>query len=389
MTLRTVLLASRAPWPPLGGDRLRTFHLVRALSSLGPVTVVTPGDDLLAGLQEAVPGCTVRAVPLPRRDRLGVLRHLASSTPLQQALYDTRALREATADAVRGADVVVAHLLRTMPWVPEASPPLLLCLQDALSAQAAEAAAAPGLAGGWRRLALRLEQPRLLPAELAAAARADRVSFISARDRDALVEAGLAAERTLVVPAAVEGIAEEPAREPEPGRLLFFGNLRTASNQDMAVHAARRLLPMVRSSHREARLAIAGIEAPAAVRRLDRLPGVDVLGRVDELASLVRAAWLTVCPLRFGSGVQNKVLESLAQGTPVVATPRVADTLAAGAPLAVGRLDRSFAVRAVELLAAPAERQRLGEAGIRFVREHHAPAVAMAPLLDAVRSLVR
>ena len=132
MTLRTVLLASRAPWPPLGGDRLRTFHLVRALSSLGPVTVVTPCDDPLAGLQEAVPGCTVRAVPLPRRDRLAVLRHLASNTPLQQALYDTRALREATADAVRGADVVVAHLLRTMPWVPEASPPLLLCLQDGL-----------------------------------------------------------------------------------------------------------------------------------------------------------------------------------------------------------------------------------------------------------------
>lgn len=389
MTLRTVLLASRPPWPALGGDRLRTFHLVRALASLGPVTVVTPGDDPLAGLQDTVPGCTVRAVPLRRRDRLGVLRHLATDTPLQQALYDSKALRDATAEVVRGADVVVAHLLRTMPWVPEDSPPLLLCLQDALSTQAAEAAAAPGQAGGWRRMAVRLEQPRLLPAELAAAARAERVSFISERDRDALVQAGLSPAQTLVVPAAVEEIAEAPALDPEPGRLLFFGNLRTASNQDMAVHAARRLLPMIRSSHREARLAIAGIEAPAAVRRLDRLPGVDVLGRVDDLSPLVRRSWLTLCPLRFGSGVQNKVLESLAQGTPVVATPRVAETLAAGAPLAVGRLDRSFAVRAVELLADPGERRRLGELGIRFVREHHAPDVAMAPLLDAVRALAR
>jgi len=388
--VRSVLLCTRAPWPPVGGDRLRTFQLTRALSTLGPCTVLTLGDpgqraEIARGLPFAA---DVRVVPLGRLGAgLRVARAALASTPLQQALYAEPAVRAEVARACADADLVVAHLVRTAAWLPPERPPVLLCLQDALAAQAAEAGAAPGHAGGWRRAALRLEQPRLHRAELEAAARSDRVSVITERDRDLLAAAGVDPSRMFVTPASVERIAETPST-PTPDTILFAGNLRTASNRDMAVHLARRILPMVRTQRRSVRLRIVGVQAPREVTALGGLPGVTVVGPVPDMDVEMRAAWLTVCPLRFGSGVQNKVLESLAAGTPVVATQRVLDTLHPDAARCVrtGSHDRALAVHILKLLGDLPARNRLGAAGIAFVRQHHGPA-AFDGLLHVARSL--
>lgn len=386
--IRSLLLCTRAPWPPIGGDRLRTFQIARALASLGPVRVISagsaePGQHEGLGFAEDVVN-----LPLPRLGTAArVGRAAFHNQPLQQALYDAPALRRAVADALPETDVVVAHLLRTVAWLPASRPPLVLCLQDALAAQAEEASRSPGWTGGWRRLALRVEQRRLEEAEITAGRGADRVTAITERDRDLLVAAGLDGNRITVVPAQVERIASQPG-EPEPDTIVFAGNLRTASNRDMAVHLARRILPMVRTQRRTVRLRIVGIEAAREVTRLGTLPGVDIVGPVDDMHEVLARAWVTACPLRFGSGVQNKVLESLAAGTPAVVTPRVLETLdsAASSALRVGSHDRALAVGLLGLLADREARDVAGAAGLDFVRRYHGPD-ALRPLLDAVHAL--
>ena len=100
-------------------------------------------------------------------------------------------------------------------------------------------------------------------------------------------------------------------------------------------------------------------------------------------------AWVTAFPLRFGSGVQNKVLESLAVGTPVVATPRVAASLEGPAGLLVGELDEPFAHQLIQVLQDRELRDRSGEAGRAFIEEHHRFPAPFEPLLGLVRDLVR
>ena len=387
--VRTLLLTSRAPWPPIGGDRLRTFQLARALSDAGPVHVVCIDDPTRADAVHRGLPFAERVDVMPMRKvgaGLRVARAALSPTPLQQALYATPAVQSAVRAACETVDVVVAHLLRTVPWLPPAHPPLVLCLQDALAAQAREAADAPGFAGGWRRVAMAAERARLGRAEADAARRAHAITAITQRDRQLLIAAGLPGDRISVVPACVDPIptAYSP---PEPDTALFFGNLRTASNQDMAIWLATRIWPMVRTQVRSARLRICGIEAPPRVRRLGSRAGVDFVGSVESMADEVSRAWLTVCPLRFGSGVQNKVLESLASGTPAVVTPRVLDTLHPDAQSAVrvGSHERALAVAIIELLRDRSARDRLGEAGVAYTRAHHGPEV-FAPLMDAVRT---
>ncbi len=386
--MRSLLLCSRAPWPLHGGDRIRTWHLARALADLGEVDVVAalgPDED---------PDAVRAALPFVRRLHLPVLARggaalralgaLPGDRPLQQALYDSPALRSAVQQALgERPDVVLAHLLRTVPWLPRDTPPLVVDVQDALSQQYASAA---GRGHGWRRLAMTLERRRLAPAEAACVDRADATTFISARDARAVLPSPPG--RWAVLPAVVDPQAFGPGPErPDPDVIGFVGQLRTAANRDMLEHFVRRVFPLVRSARRDVQLHIVGRGADRAIRRLARTPGVVLVGAVDDVAPTLRRCWLTICPQRFGSGVQNKVLQSLAVGTPAVITPVVAEALGPVEGVQVGGLDRSFAMRTVELLGDPDERGRLSRAGQAFIARQHHPSALTAALSDLLAAL--
>ena len=164
MTVRSLLLCSRPPWPRIGGDRVRTWHMARSLATLGPVGVVAlagPDDDeraIRAGLPFA------ERLWLPRLSRpraaLRSLAALAGGWALQVALYDAPEAAAATREAIDllQPDVVVAHLVRTVAWAPEGCPPLVADIQDALALHYARAR---GHGRGWRRLAMTVERGRM------------------------------------------------------------------------------------------------------------------------------------------------------------------------------------------------------------------------------------
>jgi glycosyltransferase involved in cell wall biosynthesis len=311
-----------------------------------------------------------------------------SGGSLQQAVYDCPAARVAVQALLAESppDVVVAHLVRTAPWLPgPPHPPLVVDIQDALSAQYSESR---GHRRGWRGLAMALESQRIGAAEQAAVARASALSFISAADRDAVPHEGVV---SVLAGAAIDLDRFSPqGASVVSGRIGFLGNLRTASNRDMIGYFARVLFPAIRSAVPWAELHIMGHEAGADVRRLGRLPGVVFVGPVDDQVPELEACYLTVCPLRFGSGVQNKVLESLAVGTPVIASTGAAAALAskdAPCPVISAELGAPFTAAVIALLGDHDRRASVGTAGQDWVRAVHRPERALAPLLDLVRRL--
>ena len=377
--MRSLLLCSRPPWPLLGGDRIRTWHLARALADLGKVGVVATrsplesAGDIAEGLPFVEP---ITLVPLTASAPRRVLGAVRSGACLQQALYDAPEAREAVVTAIRRfePDLIVAHLVRTVPWVPEDSPPLLVDVQDALSAQYADARSVPG----WRAWAVALERGRIHHAEAEAVGRADAVSFISDQDRRRV-----AGEAGHVLPAVVDLDAfapGEPATKPVVG---FVGNLSTAANADMVWYLARDIWPLVRRARADAELHVCGVGAGPALRRLEGADGLHYRGPVDDVAETLRGFAVTVCPQRFGSGVQNKVLQSLACGVPSVVTPTVAAALDPGAVagLLVGASATAFAEAILQLLDDAELRASKGAGGRGYVQAHHAPAV----LLEALR----
>lgn len=84
---------------------------------------------------------------------------------------------------------------------------------------------------------------------------------------------------------------------------------------------AHEIFPLIRQEFPEAKFEIVGRYPTRAVRRLSRLKGVRVIGEVAEVRSSLIQADVSVAPMRIARGVQNKVLEAIALGVPVVATP--------------------------------------------------------------------
>ena len=185
-----------------------------------------------------------------------------------------------------------------------------------------------------------------------------------------------------------------PVNAAEPGlappRILFFGDYRHHPNPEAAQTLAHRALPLLRAQLPETELWLAGPNAPPAVEELGALPGVRVLGFVEDLGELLAQGRLLMAPLFSGAGTRIKVLTALAHGLPVVANALGLRGVGAKAP-AVQRREGLLELvdAALELLRSPQLAQQAGAAARRWA-EQNLSAEAVARLqLQRVAEMVQ
>ena len=201
---------------------------------------------------------------------------------------------------------------------------------------------------------------------------ASHVAFISPRDRDA---AHGPDSRAAVVPNGVDVAFWQRRGRPVPGRIVFTGVLDYPPNDDAARYLIEEVAPRVRRRVPGLEVVIAGRSPSAALAAAAaRAPGVTVTGDVPDLRPYLDSATVFVAPLRFASGMQNKLLEAMAMELPVVTTPVAADGLRldpnADPPVRVGRDADQIATHVVDLLVDPPLAQRLGADGRRYVSQY-------------------
>ena len=117
------------------------------------------------------------------------------------------------------------------------------------------------------------------------------------------------------------------------------------------------------------------------VRRLGEAPGVRVVGQVPDVRPYVARAACAVVPLRLARGLQNKVLEALAMGKAVVASPHALAGLKRGldSPVLTAGSPGEWVDRVVRLLDNEALRRHLGALGRDYVEEHHRWDTCLGP----------
>jgi glycosyltransferase involved in cell wall biosynthesis len=167
--------------------------------------------------------------------------------------------------------------------------------------------------------------------------------------------------------------APDPKIPREENLIVISGKMSYHANVAMALYLVNEIMPLVWESKPEARVAIVGKDPPAMIRNLAEDPRVEVTGMVPDLRDYLRRATMAAAPIRYGVGIQNKVLEAMACGTPVVATKGIISGIHAqpGKDLMVAEDASSFADRVIELLNHPHQCERLGMAGRKFVETHH------------------
>ena len=175
-----------------------------------------------------------------------------------------------------------------------------------------------------------------------------------------------------VIPNGVDLEYFRPQSGPrEAATLLFTGNFAYEPNEEAALYLARELLPTLQQQIPEAQLWLVG-DAPSAAMHALAGERILVSGRVPDLRPWLARATLFVSPLRLGAGIKNKVLEALASGCPLAATPLSVDGIAAISGQHVLLAERSELPAALRrLLGDEAMRQRLARAGRELVEAQY------------------
>ena len=161
-------------------------------------------------------------------------------------------------------------------------------------------------------------------------------------------------------------------------------------NQECMLQFCAQTLPRLQVRRPGTKLAIVGADPSPAIRKLAELPGVTVTGSVPDVRPYVRRAAVMVAPLNIARGTQNKILEAMAMGVPVVASRVAAAGVDAvpGEHLLVASSPDEYAAAILSLMDDTSARARFAAAGRDRMLSHHAWHRSMERLDGIIDSLM-
>lgn len=387
--MKILYVCHRFPYPPKRGGKIRPFNMIRHLAQTHEVVVCSLSrsqaeTDEAQGIRPYCSEFHIGQVD----DRVQTLRMVATlPTPFtasasyfhSSSLARTirRLLRERSFDLIFVHCSSVAHYVSHVRDIPK-----ILDFGDMDSQKWLEYAnykPFPLSLGYW------WEGTRLLAEEKRLARRFDLCTATTRAEWQTLKDYGVATPADWF-PNGVDAGFFTPATETyDPDSIVFIGRMDYYPNQQCMFEFCADVLPRLQARRPSVKLTIVGADPSPAVRDLGKLPGVTVTGSVPDVRPYTTKAALTVAPLRIARGTQNKILEAMAMGVPVVCSREAAGGVdaIAGENLLVATTPQEYCDAILRLLENPAERARFAQSGRARVLSHHAWPSSMKRL-DAI-----
>jgi sugar transferase (PEP-CTERM/EpsH1 system associated) len=389
-------LVHRMPYPPNKGDKVRSYHLLKHLAARHRVFLGTFMDDPEdeAHIPTLRSLCAdVHVEPLhPKRARLNSLLGLFGRRALTLRYYRNQGLHDWVARVTEQHSMQAAVVFSSsMAQYVESGlnlhgAPVLVDFVDVDSAKWSQYAKERPWPLSWL---YRREGRTLLNYERDVALWARRSFFVTESETALFKQlAPAAADRVEAVSNGVDAqyFTPEPSRLNPYGQaeqaIVFTGAMDYWPNVDAVTWFARDILPGLRQRWPQLRFYIVGRSPDAAVQALARESGeaVVVTGTVPDVRPYLQYADVVVAPLRLARGIQNKILEAMAMGRPVVASSACASALNAqvGSELVAAEHADDYAKAIVDLLMNREQAARIGAAGRSCVLQRYSWSAHLA-----------
>jgi polysaccharide biosynthesis protein PslH len=388
--MRILYVCHRFPYPPKRGGTIRPFNMVKHLHQSGHEVVVcsmTRSPELTRDAQGIAPYCTeFHAVEVDNRmQALRMVATLPTPWTASASFFHSTSLARTVRRllAQQKFDLIFVHCSSVAHYVDHVRGiPKILDFGDMDSQKWLEYVQHKPWPLSWGYW---WEGQRVLADEKRLARRFDLCTATTRAER-ATLDTYDTGTPTDWFPNGVDSAYFAPAPQPhDPDLIAFVGRMDYFPNQQCMLDFSANVLPLVRAKRPATKLAIIGADPSPAIRRLGEIAGVTVTGSVPDVRPHVTRAALTVAPLRIARGTQNKVLEAMAMGVPVVCSTVASGGVDAtpGEHLLAADTPENTAAAILRVLDDPAERDRLSRAGRERVLSHHAWPSSMRRL-DAI-----
>ncbi len=391
--LRVIYITSEIPYPLTSGF-LRHYHFLRALGAKHKLTYLSLtkkpefSEEARAALSPFVESIAVYGTPQPTEPWLirNVRRLPLVGKKFQGALrirWAAIEMRRAVRKLVneRRHDVIMFTGKNTFPAIAKVeNVPIVADCCDATSGRVAGEIARAKL---LRKLWLFMRYLEVRRIEKGLVMKTPFLMFASRRDRRVMGGREVTGE---ILPQAVDAeFWQRTTHEPQKNVIIFTGVMSYPPNHDAALFLLKEILPRVRQTIPASEVIIAGRDPlPELQQAAAHDKQIKLTGFVEDLRPYLERATLYVAPIRFASGVQNKILEALAMQMPVLTTPVVAEGLRFNdeteLPLRVAETAEQFVESIVSLMRNAEERARLANAARPFVEKNFVWASNIAKL---------
>jgi len=376
--MKILYVCHRFPFPPKRGGKIRPFNMIRHMSQNHEVTVASlvRSDEEAREGEGIAPHCArfeMARVNNPVQVARMVAR-LPTTVPSSMGFFYSPEMARRIRDLLRMThfELIFVHCSSVAQYVADVRGiPKILDFGDMDSQKWLEYARCKHLPlslGYW------LEGTKMLREEKRLAARFDLCTATTRAEWETLLGYGVNVPSDWFPNGVDSDFFAPDAAAYDPETISFIGRMDYYPNQECMVDFCVNTLPLLRAKRPNIKLTIIGADPSPAIRRLGKLPGVTVTGSVADVRPYVRASAAMVAPLNIARGTQNKILEAMAMGVPVVTSRIAAGGVDAvnGDHFLIADSPADYARCILRLLDDPAERKRLAVAGRERILTNHA-----------------
>ena len=328
-----LFLVHRIPYPPNKGDKIRSYHFLKYLSHHFNIFLGAFVDDPedLAYVEQVKAYCSdVKLIEInPRLRTIVSAKGLLTGSSLSVPYYDISPMYDWVNATVEQHQIKKAFIFSSVMAQFVTRYKNMEVIADFVDIDSDK----------WRQYAEKKSWPiswvysreskRLFDYEMDVTKRSNQVLFVS--EKEAELFKTFSGELASKVDFVNNGVdidfftPSESFANPYKGNetaIVFTGAMDYWANVDAVVWFVEKVLPELRAKKDGLVFYIVGSKPSAQVRALQADNGVVVTGRVDDMRPYLQFADVIVAPLRIARGIQNKVLEAMAMGKPIVASPQ-------------------------------------------------------------------
>ena len=311
---KLLFLSSRLPYPPIGGDRLKNYWLLKILSKHFKVHLVSLTDTKAPKefYEEAKEIGLSYKIFQKRKQQFyfNTLKGLMiNKLPLQVNHYYFKEIQDYINEIYKGYDLLFSTLVRTARYIIDKEKPKILDMADSIGLNYVNSSNKT-TSLMWKIL-YSIEGNRLIKFEKSCIKHFDKTLFFNKEEKDYFN----IPNKTEWIPHGVnENLLTYEKRDMKyENHIAFFGKMDYQPNIDAVLWFVENVLPYI---NKTVKFIVVGAYPAKAIQDLSKnFQNVEVTGFVEDPYLILKSSLCIVAPMQTGGGIQDKILECMALGT--------------------------------------------------------------------------